>query len=140
VPEQAPPAAALDARYGRTPRGTGRRSWWLASLIVAAVAIGVAWYVWAGPGAASPATTSVQATVSSSDVRDEHHMGVTFTVDAPAGKAFACVVEAQSEDFSIVGWKVLEIAPSEHSTRTFTHTLLTTSRGTAGLVDTCWLT
>lgn len=132
-------ADALDERYGRAPK-TGGRSWWLAGAAIAIAAIAVAWYAWAGPGSAPPATSSVQASVSASRVVDEHHIGVTFTVSAPADRHVACAVNAKSEDFSIVGWKIVQFPASDKQSRTLTELLRTTSLSTAGFVDSCWLT
>jgi hypothetical protein len=137
VREQAQPGT-LDERYGRAPVA-GRRSWWLAGAVVAVAAIAVAWYVWAGPASAPPSSSSVQADVSASRVVDEHHMGVTFTVSAPADKHVECAVNAKSEDFTIVGWKIVTIPPSQAQSRTITQVLRTTSEATAGFVDSCWL-
>jgi hypothetical protein len=67
-------------------------------------------------------------------------MSVTFTVRAPAGHAVACAIDAQTEEFATVGWKVLEFPPSNKTTRTFTHVLRTTQQAEAGFVDSCWLT
>lgn len=131
-------ATALDTRYGRTSRA-GRRSWRWAGIAVALAALAVAWYVWAGPGSEPPASSSVQADVSSSNVVDEHHIGVTFTVSAPAHRSVVCAVNAKSEDFSIVGWKIVQLAPSHEQSRTLTEMLKTTSMSTAGFVDSCWL-
>jgi len=139
VREQAQAIGGLDARYGRT-RKTNGRSWWLAGTVIALAAIGVAWYVWAGPASAPPADTSVQADVSASNVTDAHHIGVTFTVSAPAHREVACAVNAKSEDFTIVGWKVVVIPPSDKQSHTLTEQLRTTSVSTAGFVDSCWLT
>ena len=82
----------------------------------------------------------MQATVSASQVTDQHHIGVTFTVSAPAGHQVACAVNAQSEDFTIVGWKIVLIPASDKQSRTVTQELRTTSLSTAGFVDSCWLT
>jgi hypothetical protein len=137
VREQAQPGT-LDERYGRAP-GAGRRSWWLVGAAVGIATIAVAWYVLAGPASAPPSTSSVQADVSASRVVDEHHMGVTFTVSAPVGKSVACAVNAKSADFTIVGWKIVTVAPSDTQSRTVTQVLRTTSEATAGFVDSCWL-
>lgn len=130
--------AALDARYGRAPRRV--RRWWLVALIVILSGIAVGWYVFFGPQTASPKTTSVTAEVASTRILDARHLNMTFTVTAPADRAYACAINATAQDFSIVGWKVLTMGPSPQTTRTFSHTLLTTQRGTAGFVDSCWLT
>lgn len=131
--------ARLDARYGRSP-GRPRRLWWLAAAAFVSAALVIAWYVWAGPGSAPAATTSVSAEVSGSTSPDAHHAEVTFTVTGPADHAFACAIDAKTEDFTIVGWKVVEIPASADRTRTFTHVLRTTQQSEAGFVDSCWLT
>jgi hypothetical protein len=107
-------------------------------IALALAVLAVVWYVWAGPGSAPP-SSSVHADVSSSNVIDEHHIGVTFTVSAPVHQAVVCAVNAKSEDFSIVGWKIVHLAASDAQSRTRTETLKTTSMSTAGFVDSCWL-
>ncbi|WP_308465446.1 DUF4307 domain-containing protein [Rathayibacter soli] len=129
----------LDTRYGRTPHNP-RRVWWLAGALFACAAAVIAWYVWAGPGSAPAATSSVTAEVSGSNITDAHHAEISFTVTGPANHAIACAIDAQTEDFTIVGWKIVEIPASAERTRTFTHTLLTTQQSQAGFVDSCWLT
>ncbi|MEO8908009.1 MAG: DUF4307 domain-containing protein [Microbacteriaceae bacterium] len=136
---QADAGSRLDTRYGRTPHNP-RRVWWLAGAALACGAAVIAWYVWAGPASAPASTASVSAEVSATNITDAHHAEVSFTVTGPADHAMACAIDAQSEDFTIVGWKVVEIPASAERTRTFTHVLLTTQQSEAGFVDSCWLT
>ncbi|HEY5224678.1 MAG TPA: DUF4307 domain-containing protein [Microbacteriaceae bacterium] len=139
MPVQADAGARLDARYGRSPSNP-RRLWWLAGAAFVCAAVVIGWYVWAGPGSAPTATTSVSAEVSGSNSPDAHHAEVTFTVTGPPDHAYACAIDAQSENFTIVGWKVVEIPASPEHARTFTHVLRTTQQSEAGFVDSCWLT
>lgn len=131
--------ALLNARYGRSARNP-HRVWWLIGAACACALTAVAWYVWAGPGVAPAATAGVTAEVSGSTIPDAHHAEVTFTVTGPADRAMACAVDAQTEEFTIVGWKVVQLPASAERTRTITHMLRTTQQAQAGFVDSCWLT
>jgi hypothetical protein len=139
VGEQASADARLDARYGRTPKNPGR-SWWFAGAGIACAGAAVAWYAWAGPGVSPSAVDGVHAEVSGTSIADAHHVNVTFTVNGPAGRTISCALNAKTQDFTIVGWKVVEIPPSARQSRTFTQVLRTTQPAEAGFVDSCWLT
>jgi hypothetical protein len=137
---EAPSPRGLDARYGRRAGSAKRARWWIVGIAAFAVLLAVLWYFFAGPGLASSATSGPSGDVSSSNVVDANHMQITFTVDGLTGKPAACAVGAQSEDFAMVGWKIITIPASTEKTKTYTMTLRTTRVATAGLVDQCWLT
>jgi hypothetical protein len=133
----AAPAAAIDARYGRTPQRR-RRAVIVAVLVGAAVlATAVVWVVWVGlftPGAA----------IDNQDVGYSHvdasTLSITEQISADPGTRVTCSFEAVDEKFAIVGWKVVDIPPS--TARTFTHTVTVRISQPAvnGTVGGCWLT
>ncbi|TFB50403.1 DUF4307 domain-containing protein [Cryobacterium tagatosivorans] len=127
----------LDARYGRTPnrRLRDRRSLWIAAGGFALVL--VAWVVWAGLDGSKPL---IEARDTRHSIIDEHSVSVTFEVSMPAGTAASCAVEALNENFTIVGWKVVDLAPSDRYTRSFTEIIRTTELSNTGLIYRCWLT
>jgi hypothetical protein len=49
-----------------------------------------------------------------------------------------CIVEAQDEEFGIVGWRLVTYPGSEHS-RAFTEHVPIVSAATTGLVNSCWV-
>lgn len=139
-----PPAPApavedeLGARYGRT-RKHRRRDRWL--LIVGAVTVAVvlvAWVVWAGLDGQRP---SLQVAGTGHQLlNDERAVEVSWNLSVPAGNDTACVVQAMNDDFTVVGWKIVEIPASESYTRSFTERVRVAQPANTGLVEHCWLT
>jgi len=128
---------ALDARYGRTP-SRRIRTRWLAVIAGGAVAVVVvAWVLWAGllGATASIETQDVGVTVvdaSTIDLREQ------VTVDP--GTRVTCSFEAFDKGFAVVGWKIVELAPSQERNRVFTERLRTSAPAESGLIGSCWLT
>ena len=96
----------------------------------------VAWVVWA----------SLDATGSSMQTRDVAHVitsdtsvDVTFELTTEPGSTTYCAVQALNERFAVVGWKVIEVPPSDSRTRTLTESLRTTELPNTGLIYRCWL-
>jgi len=133
------PGAAdeLASRYGRTRTRSRRDRWWLVAVAVAFVAVFTGWVVWGGldnTGGNLLETDTAYTIVNAQQTR------VSFTVDVDPGRTVACAVQAQNEDFSTVGWKIVQFPASTHRVRAFTETVRTTSKPVTGLVDQCWLT
>ncbi|WP_394552642.1 DUF4307 domain-containing protein [Agromyces sp. MMS24-JH15] len=130
--------AALDARYGRTPRNRGRDRLVLVLGAIAVAIVLVAWVVWAGLDGSKP---QIEATdLGHVVLDDERAVEVTWQLSVPAGNATACAVQALNEDHTIVGWKVVEIPASDQPLRTFTERIRTAQAANTGLISTCWLT
>ncbi|CAG7613933.1 DUF4307 domain-containing protein [Leucobacter soli] len=129
-----PPADRLDERYGRTrQRGIDRRVGW--TLASAAVLLGTVVLFFSNWETAA----GIEAKVVHYEVRDSRTVALDFDVTAPAGAPVACAIEALSESFATVGWRVLELPPSEQRTRSFTETITTTYPGTTARVHSCWI-
>lgn len=129
---------ALDARYGRTPRNRSRDRLLIVFGAIAVAVVLVAWVVWAGLDGSKP---QVQATdLGHTLIPDERAVEVTWQLSVPAGNDTACIVKALNEDYTIVGWKVIEIPASDKPIREFTETVRTAMTANTGLVDRCWLT
>ncbi|GAA4052344.1 DUF4307 domain-containing protein [Agromyces indicus] len=126
----------LADRYGRTPERRRRERWLLGGAALAFAVVLVAWVVWAGLDGSRP---QVEATDLGHRLIDDHAVEVTWRLSVPAGNETACIVQAFNEDFTIVGWKVVEIPASERPLRTFTETVRTALEPNTGLVSTCWL-
>ena len=127
---------SLDARYGRTPAASRRRR--LFGIVVMgafAVALG-AWLIWAG--LLSPAA-NIEFRDVGHEIVDERLVAVTWQVTAEPGSDVRCAVEALNEGFTVVGWKVVELPPSDQRTRTLTEQLVTTELAVTGLIYRCWL-
>jgi hypothetical protein len=138
APHGASAAASVDLerRYGRTPDRRRRERWILGGAALAFAVVLVAWVVWAGLDGSRP---QVQATDLGHRLIDDHSVEETWRLSVPAGNETACVVQAYNEDFTIVGWKIVEIPASERPLRTFTETVRTALEPNTGLVSECWL-
>ncbi len=130
-------SAELDARYGRSAsrRKRDRILLWSGAALFAVVLI--AWVVWAGLDGSKPLIETEDIGYS---VVDDHNVTVTFQVSVPVGTATSCAVEALNESFTVVGWKVIDLPPSDEYTRSFTEDLRTSELATTGLIYRCWLT
>ena len=129
--------STLDSRYGRTPERRRRTR-----LIGILAAIGVvvvvgAWVLWVG-------LLGPSASLGSRDLGyvldGDSAIEVRYEVTLDAGQTASCALEALNSDFGIVGWKVVEIPPSEKGTRQFRETLRTSEQAVTGLIYRCWLT
>ena len=129
---------ALAARYGRTrARRTRDRLLLIGGAIAFAVVL-IAWVVWAGLDGQKP---SVEATDTGHRLLNEQRaVEVTWTLSVPPGNETACIVQAFDEDFTIVGWRVVEIPASDQHLRSFTETVRVAREANTGLISRCWLT
>ncbi|UOE45697.1 DUF4307 domain-containing protein [Agromyces larvae] len=133
----APSSAALDARYGRTrPNRTRDRLLIVGAAVFAAIVI-VAWVVWAGLDGSTP---QVQATDLAHELLpDERAVEVTWKLSVPPGTETACAIQALNEDYTVVGWKIVEIPASDAPIRNFTERVRTAMEANTGLVAQCWV-
>lgn len=128
---------ALDVRYGRTRSHRTRDRVLLVVGAVAVAVVVVAWVVWAGFDGQTP---SVEATDTSHVVmNDERAVEVTWTLSVPPGNETACIVQAYDDDFTIVGWKVVEIPASDRHLRSFTERVRVAQEANTGLISRCWI-
>lgn len=130
-------AEALDARYGRTrPNRTRDRLLLIAGAVAVAIVL-VAWVVWAGLDGSKP---SVEATDTGHVLmNDERAVEVSWTLSVPPGNETACIVQALDDDFTVVGWKIVEIPASDRHLREFTETVRVAQEANTGLISRCWL-
>ncbi|MFE5673053.1 DUF4307 domain-containing protein [Agromyces sp. NPDC056523] len=131
-----PAASALADRYGRTTGRRRRERLLLAGAAAAFAVVLVAWVVWAGLDGSRP---QVQATDLGHRLLDDRAVEVTWRLSAPADTEAACIVKALNEDFTVVGWRVVEIPASDRPLRSFTERVRTAQQANTGLVDHCWL-
>ena len=127
----------LETRYGRTPatRTRDRRLLWALGGVFALVLI--AWVVWTGLDGASE---KIEARDTRHQIIDDHSVSVTFEVSMPTGSPASCAVQALNESFTVVGWKVIDLPPSDLYTRSFTELVNTTELSNTGLIYKCWQT
>lgn len=126
-------AAAIDERYGRTrSRGVDRKI--VFSTIGFVIAGVIVWALFGGWGGGSAAIEhqSVGFTI------DGNEITLKYQVSAPPNTKVACALEATSQSFASVGWKVIEFEPSAKRTREFTETLRTIREPNSASVTYCW--
>lgn len=121
----------LDERYGRT--GRGRLPWIIGGALAVAVIVAFGWMTVAS------SMNTVDADDLGFEVIDEHSVSLRFQVTAPAGADVMCAVEAQDEEFGVVGWKIVEIPASESHSQALTVSIPTVATATTSLVNTCWV-
>jgi hypothetical protein len=130
-------AADLDARYGRTPTRARRARVFQIVAAASFVAVFAAWVIWGGlfqPGSQLEAKDTAHSVVSDSETL------VTWEFSTNPGNAAQCAVQALNSTFAIVGWKVVDVPPSDQYTRVLTESVLTTEEAVSGLIYGCWLT
>lgn len=130
-------AAALDARYGRTPHR--RRRDRLILIIVGAffTVVLVAWVIWAG-------LDNGQASIGAQDIAhsviDDSTVSVTWQVSVTEGTPVSCAIQAQNESHAIVGWKIVDLPASTSYNNRYKEVMHTSQRAVTGLIYRCWLT
>ncbi|MGN6198471.1 DUF4307 domain-containing protein [Humibacter sp.] len=129
-------APAVGARYGRTARTRRRDRWLLVALGVFIVVVVACWTVWAGLDQVRGSGITVDT--GANQVLDNQHVKVSYTVSVDAGASVACAIEAQDVDFTVTGWKIVQLPRSSQTTRSFTTTVRTMQPSVSGSVDSCW--
>jgi hypothetical protein len=128
----------IAARYGRTGRNRRRdRLLLVLGGLVVTVVIG-AWVVWAGLDGQRPSLQVVST--AHTLVNEERAVEVSWNLTVPPGNDTACVVQAMNDEFTVVGWKVVEIPASDRYMRSFTERVRVAQPANTGVVDHCWLT
>jgi hypothetical protein len=127
----------LDDRYGRSPQR--RRRGRLLAIVAGAsvIAVAISWVVWVGlfGGASSLETRDLGYVLHGTDTVE-----VRYEVTVDAGDSVSCALQALSEDFAVVGWRIVELPPSDQRTRQFRATLRVAEPAVTGLIYRCWLT
>jgi len=130
------PPSDLDERYGRT-RATSRTRRVLAIAVAGAFALVLgAWVVWA---ALDGDSANIEFRDVGHEIVSDSLVTVTWQVTAEPGSDVSCAVKAMNESFSDVGWKLIQLAPSDERTRVFTEPVRTTELAVTGLIYRCWL-
>jgi len=139
APQNAAPSSdVLDARYGRTRTHRTRDRVLLIGGAVAFTIVLVAWVVWAGLDGQKP---QIEVTDTGHRlINEDRAVEVSWNLSVPPGNDTACVVQALNEDFTVVGWKVIEVPASERHIRSLTETVRVAQEANTGLIYGCWLT
>ncbi len=133
-----PESDVMAARYGRTRTNRTRdRLLLIAGAAFAAIVL-VAWVVWAGLDGQKP---QVEVTDTGHRlINDERAVEVSWNLSVPPGNDTACVVQALNEEFTVVGWKIIEVPASTLHIRSLTETVRVAQEANTGLIYRCWLT
>ncbi len=132
-----PDAAALDARYGRTPEKKRRDRWiYLIAGVLCAVVV-VTWVIWAG---LDQAGSTLDAQDTGHQIVDDRTVSISYQLSMPVGRTASCALQVQNEAHAIVGWRIVKIPASTNYTTGYTETVRSSERGVTGLIYRCWLT
>jgi len=136
MPEADSTAARLDARYGRSPdrRRRLRLLGWTAG--VAVIVVSLLWVVFVafdGDG------SKLEARDTGYEIVDDRAVDVQYTISTEPGTPVRCAVQALNNVQAIIGWKVVDLPPTEARSTTYTTSLATTERAVTGLIYRCWL-
>jgi len=128
--------ARLDARYGRTTTDRRRSRIVVIGTAIAFVVVFAAWVIWGG----------LSGTNATLEVRElgyleatENSIEVRWEVTVEPGAEVSCALQALNSSFGIVGWRVVELEPSESRTRIFQESVRTAEPPVTGLPYRCWL-
>ena len=132
-----PQSDVIAARYGRTRANRTRDRLLLIAASAFAAIVLVAWVVWAGLDGQKP---QIEVTDTGHRlINDERAVEVSWNLSVPPGNDTACIVQALNEDFTVVGWKVIEVPASTLHIRSFTETVRVAQEANTGLIYHCWL-
>lgn len=126
----------LAERYGRTPRARRFNTGVGVATAAGFTAVLAAWLWWGG-------VLETPATLGTRDLGyvlvSDREVEVRYEVTTAPGTAVSCAVQALSGSYGVVGWKVVDLEPSDQWTRTFEETLRTSEPAVTGLLYECWL-
>jgi hypothetical protein len=131
------PAAALDARYGRTPSKKRRDRWIYIGGGVAVAIVVIAWVIWAG---LDQAGASLETEDVGSTIIDARTVQVNYEVSMPVGSTASCALQVENDQHAITGWKVVKVPASKLFTNSYSAIVKTAEKPTTGLIYECWLT
>lgn len=124
----------LDERYAASRnRGFDRRFAWIAAVgLLLAGAVVVVFGGW-------HKTSTIEFRTISYSVSDDQTVKVVGQVTAPADQDVVCAIEALSESYATVGWKLIELPAGGERSRSIDTNVMTTSPATTGSLRECWV-
>ncbi|GAB3594812.1 hypothetical protein GCM10027446_19180 [Angustibacter peucedani] len=129
-----PPTAPPPGRYGQPPSASRRRALLLVGGV--AVAVALAWVVWAGLGQA-------QADVRWSDVgfeiQGDTGVAVTYDVGKDPGRTAVCSLRALDRNKTAVGIAEVRVGPASQRVTRRTDVVRTSAQAVTGVVRECHL-
>jgi len=135
VPAERPAAAPAD-RYGRGDSPARRRRANVVGAVVAGLATVAVVAYWASSSLGAGSSTDAQ--LVNFAVRDASLVSVNFTVTTNPGAALACAVQAQNDQYLVVGWQVVDVPASAQHTQQISTDVRTTQAATSIVLKECW--
>lgn len=136
--------SAVAERYGRSPVDRRRRVLLAVVAAAAVLAVVLAWVVWVGLFSPAAGLETRDTGYSGPGGRpltaDDTSVDIRFEVTTEPGTPVSCALQALNEQFAIVGWKVVDLAPGNDRTRAFVENVRVTEPAVTGLIYRCWLT
>jgi hypothetical protein len=129
--------SAIAERYGRTDADGRRRRVLAVVAALGVLAVVAAWVVWVGLFSPS---ASLESRDTGYVTQPDGTVDVRFEITTDPGTAVSCALQALNEQFAIVGWKVVDLAPSQERTRSFVENVRVAEPAVTGLIYRCWLT
>ncbi len=124
-------AQDLDDRYGR--RRARKGPWIVVGALAIVLVVVAAWIT------AARAAGTVDVDDLGFEVIDAHTVSLRFQVTTSPDREVYCAIEAQDEEYGVVGWKVIEVPSVGTHTRSLTERIPTIAEATTGLVNSCWV-
>lgn len=122
----------LEKRYGQKPAGNKLRNTLLATFGVVLLTAAAAYFGFANYSPVSYNDIGYRVLSNTS-------IEIDFEVSKPIDASVICSIQALNNSYGVVGWKQVEIGPTETKTSAITVTLVTTEAAVTGLVDDCKL-
>jgi hypothetical protein len=130
-------AAALQARYGRTPTKRRRDRWIYIGGAIAVAVVVVAWVIWAG---LDQPTANLDSEDVGSTIVNSRTVDVRYEISMPVGQTAKCALQVENAAHGIVGWKVVDVPASKQFTNDYTSVVRSAEKPVTGLIYQCWLT
>jgi hypothetical protein len=131
-------------RYGRTDADRRRRRVFGVVAALGVLLVVGAWVVWVGlfsPSASLEARdTGYTAPGGGALTESDTSVDIRFEITTEPGTPVSCALQALNEQFAIVGWRIVELAPGDAITRSFVENVRVTEPAVTGLIYRCWLT
>ena len=127
----------VEERYGRTDADRRRRLVLGIGAALGVLLVVAAWVVWVGLFSPS---ASLEVRDTGYVTRSDDTVDIRFEITTEPGTPVSCALQALTEQFAIVGWKVVELTPGETRTRSFVENVRVTEPAVTGLIYRCWLT
>ncbi len=127
----------LEARYGRSPRSAKRVRGIAIAAAALFVAVFAAWIWWGG---LLEAPAQFEARDIAHDIISDTEVSITWQLTVQPGTSAKCALQALNKQYSIVGWRIVDVPPSDEHTRRITETVRTAEPAVNGLIYRCWLT